>query len=178
MAYEIENLILALVESLKNFYHSPFVLVVKILLGIYLAVLFVDILLLLILRDVPSHLRVGIRGMDIPLASKKKMRKRWDEIRAKLTVENNESQYKIAILEADAVVEEVLSGIGYKGANMSEKLDQVGTFHLDDHLGALRGAHEIRNRIINEPEFAMDQRMAVAVFGVYENFLEYLEYLN
>lgn len=105
------------------------------------------------------------------------MRKRWDAIKAKLVPENNEAQYKVAILEADAVVQEVLSGIGYKGANMSEQLDQVGTAHLDDHLEALRGVHEIRNRIVNEPDFVIDQRMAVAVVGVYENFLEYLEFL-
>lgn len=177
MFYDIENFVALLLELLANFYHSPFVLVIKILLGIYLSVLFIDIVLLLILRDVAWHVRVGLKGMDMPLVSKSKMQKRWDKIKARLQGESF-SQYKVAIIEADAIAEEILGGIGYTGANMSEKLDQVGANHLDDHLEALRGAHQIRNQIVHETDFAIDQRMAVAVVGVYENFLKYLEFLD
>lgn len=177
MDYDITNLVAFLLETLENFYHSPFVLVVKILLGIYLAVLLIDIVLLLIMRDVGWHLRVGLKGMDIPLASKGKMRKRWDKIKVRLKSESP-SQYKVAIIEADAIAEEILDNIGYKGANMTEKLEQVGVNHLDDHLEALNGAHLIRNQIVHEVNFTIDQRMAVAVVGVYENFLKYLEFLD
>ena len=177
MDYDIANLVAFLLETLKNFYNSPFVLVVKILIGIYLAVLLIDIVLLLVLRDVGWHMRVGLKGMDIPLASKSKMQKRWDKIKSRLKSESP-SQYKVAIIEADAIAEEILGGIGYKGANMSEKLDQVGAAHLDDHLEALKGAHQIRNQIVHEADFAIDQRMAVAVVGVYENFLKYVEFLD
>ncbi|HBI33897.1 MAG TPA: hypothetical protein DEA43_02690 [Candidatus Moranbacteria bacterium] len=177
MFYDIENFIVVLLETLKNFYYSPFVLVLKIFLAIYLLVLFIDIVLMLILRDVPQHLRVGLKGMDIPLASKSKMQKRWDKVKSRLKDENP-SQYKVAIIEADAIADEILSGIGYKGANMSEKLEQVSAAHLDDHLESLIGAHKIRNQIVHEADFVIDQRMAVAVIGVYENFLKYLEFLD
>ena len=89
-----------------------------------------------------------------------------------------ESAGHLAIIEADAIAEEILDGIGYKGANMTEKLEQVGSNHLDDHLEALKGAHQIRNQIVHEVDFAIDQRMAVAVVGVYENFLKYLEFMD
>ncbi|KKQ52196.1 MAG: hypothetical protein US70_C0010G0001 [Parcubacteria group bacterium GW2011_GWD2_38_11] len=177
MSYDIENFVIVLLEILRNFYYSPFVLVMKIFLGIYLVVLFIDIVLMLILRDVPQHLRVGIKGMDLPLASKGKMQKRWDKVKSRLKDESP-SQYKVAIIEADAIVDEILAGIGYKGANMTEKLEQVGVNHLDDHLESLKGAHQIRNQIIHQADFAIDQRMAVAVIGVYENFLKYLEFLD
>lgn len=177
MSYDVINLVEFLLEMLKNFYNSPFVLVIKFLLGIYLAVLIIDIILLLILRDVPQDIRVGLRGMNIQVASKSKMQKRWDAIEKRLKGESV-SQYKVAIIEADAIAEEVLDGIGYKGANMSEKLEQVGAAHLDDHLESLKGAHEIRNRVVHETDFEVDQRMAAAVVGVYENFLKYLEFLD
>lgn len=177
MEYDIANLVEFLLEALKSFYYSPFMLVVKILIGIYLAVVFIDIVLLLVLRDVGWHLRVGLKGMDLPLVSKSKLQKRWDKVKSRLD-SDSPSQYKVAIIEADAIAEEILDGIGYKGANMSEKLDQVGAAHLDDHLEALQGAHQIRNQIVHEIDFVIDQRMATAVIGVYENFLKYVEFLG
>jgi len=173
--------ILAVVEFLygmaREFYHSSFVLTFKVLAGIYLLVLLIDIILMLILRDVPAHLRVGLKGMDMPLISKNKMQKRWEKIKKRLDAKNA-SQYKVAIIEADAIVEEILDGIGYKGANMNEKLEQVGEGHLDDHLESLKGVHLIRNRIVHEADFEIDEEMAVAVLGVYESFLKYLEFLG
>jgi hypothetical protein len=177
MNYDIENFVTLLLETLVNFYHSPFVLVLKILLAIYLSVVFIDIVLLLILRDVAWHVRVGLKGMDLPVASKNKLQKRWKMVKERLE-SDSPSQYKVAIIEADAIAEEILNGIGYKGANMSEKLEQVGEAHIDDHLESLKGAHQIRNQIVHELDFAIDKRMAQAVVGVYENFLKYLEFLD
>lgn len=175
--YDLENFIISLPEIINNFYNSPFIFWVKILAGVYLAVLIINIILLLVIRGVKSDVRKGLRGMDIPLVTKRKMQKRWDKIANRLD-SNNYSQYKVAIIEADAIADEMLAGIGYKGANMTEKLEQVGEAHLDDHLEALKGAHEIRNRIVHEEDFQIDERLAKAVLGVYENFLRYLELLD
>ena len=177
MSYDIENFVALLLSALANFYHSPYVLVIKILIGIYLAVVFIDIVLLLILRDIAWHVRVGLKGMDLPVAAKNKLQKRWAIAKDRLE-SDSPSQYKVAIIEADAIAEDILDKIGYKGANMSEKLEQIGEAHIDDHLEALKGAHKIRNQIVHELDFAIDQRMAAAVVGVYENFLKYLEFLD
>jgi hypothetical protein len=177
MNYALQNFISSLPAMFVSFYNSQFIFVVKILAAIYLAVLVIDVILLLILRGIGATVRVGLRGMDIPLVTRSKMQKRWEKIKNRLD-SNNPSQYKVAIIEADVVADEMLSGIGYKGANMAEKLEQVGTAHLDDHLEALKGAHEIRNRIVHEENFQVDERLAKAVLGVYENFLRYLELLN
>ncbi len=177
MFYDIQHFIDFLITLLVSFYNSPFVLGVKIFIGIYLLVLFVDIVLMLILRDVPSHLRVGLKGTDLPLISKSKMQKRWEKVKKRLE-NSGTSQYKVAIIEADAIAEEILDGIGYKGANMSEKLESVGAAHLDDHLEALKGAHLIRNKIVHEADYEIDKATAEAVIGVYENFLKYLEFMD
>jgi hypothetical protein len=176
MSYFLQNIIINFPEMMVNFYNSPFIFVVKIIAGIYLAILLLNIVLLLILRNVPENLRVGLKGMNMPVISKSKMQKRWNKITNYLK-SDNVSQYKVAIIEADAVADEILGGIGYKGANMTEKLEQVGVAHLDDYLEALKGAHQVRNRIVHEAEFVVDQRLAKATVGVYENFLRYLEFL-
>ncbi|KKP92504.1 MAG: hypothetical protein UR99_C0071G0006 [Candidatus Moranbacteria bacterium GW2011_GWD2_36_12] len=177
MEYDIQNSLDILYQLLVIFYHSSFMMWVKIFMGIYLSVILIDIVLLLLLRDVGWHLRVGLKGMDLPLASKGKLRKRWDKVKSRLKNESP-SQYKVAIIEADAIAEEILDGIGYKGANMTEKLEQVGPNHLDEHLETLKEAHQVRNRIVHEADFVVDHRMATAVVGVYESFLKYLEFLD
>ncbi len=177
MSYELTIFIDNLLASLVGFYNSPFVLFLKIIIGVYLAVVLIDIILLLVLRDVAWHLRVGVKGSDIPLVSKSKMQKRWDKVKARIK-EDNVSQYKVAIIEADAMVEEILDGIGYKGDNMTQKLEQVGEMHLDDHKDALNEVHQIRNRIVHEADFEIDKETALAAISVYENFLKYLEFLS
>lgn len=177
MEYQIQNSLDVLFQLFNDFYASPFVLGVKILLGIYLAVLFIDIVLLLILRDVPAHFRVGMKGMDLPLVKKGKMEKRWEKVKLRLK-SGNVSQYKVAIIEADAIADEILAGIGYAGKNMTERLESVGSAHLDDHLESLKGVHQIRNRIVHEADFEIDEKLATSVIEVYENFLRYLEFLS
>ena len=177
MSYNLQNFITALPNLFVQFYNSPFVFALKIIFGIYLAVLIADVIMLLILRDVPYQLRVGLKGMSVPLVTRNKMGKRWSKITDRLKT-NDVSQYKVAIIEADAIADEMLSGLGYRGSNMIEKLEQVGTAHLDDHLEALKSAHQLRNRIVHEPELEIDERLAKAIVGVYESFLRYLELLK
>jgi hypothetical protein len=160
----------------SSIYHSRPFLVFEIFAGIYSLILFANIVLLLILRDVGSHYRVGVKGMDIPLVSKTKMKKRWDKVKQRLGMDEI-SQFKVAIIEADAIVDEILGGIGYQGSNMSEKLEQAAPAHLDEHLDTLKNAHLIRNRIVHDPTFQLDKKAAEEVVETYENFLKYLDYL-
>lgn len=176
MDYDFQNLTLIILSDLKNFYNSPFVFAVKIFIGIYVAVLILDIILLLILRGVGSNIRTGLRGMDIPVTTPSKMRKRWDKILSRLADENV-SQYKVAVIEADALADEILEKIGYDGANMTERLENIKPEQLDV-LDELKQVHEIRNRIIHEADFQLSKDQAKEVIGVYENFLRYLEFLD
>ncbi len=177
MDYDVTGFIDIIFSSSNAFYHSSVFLVLKIILGIYLAVILADIVLLLILRDISWDIKVGSKGADMPVISKNKMQKRWDKVKERLS-SGNASQYKVAIIEADAIVEELLGGIGYHGENMGQKLEQVGELHLDDHRETLIEVHKLRNRIVHEADFEIDREIAGEAIDVYENFLKYLEFLN
>lgn len=177
MDYNIANFLDAAVSFLIAFYNSTFFLLVKVMLGVYLAVLVADIILLLLLRDIAWDIKVGAKGADIPLASKKKNQKHWNKIKEKLK-SDNVSQYKVAIIEADAFVEEFLGKAGYGGENMAQKLEQAGERHLDEHREALLEVHKIRNRIIHETDFEIDRETAETAVKVYEDFLKYLDFLG
>jgi hypothetical protein len=89
-------------------------------LGLYTIVLLADVVMLLILRDIPSDLKQTLYGAKRPLVSQSKFQKRWKGIADRVRT-GNPSQYKAAVLEADALAEEMLSGIGFEGKNMGER---------------------------------------------------------
>lgn len=159
-----------------SFLNSPVFFALKIFLIFYTLILIADLVLMLMLKGVGGEIRKGLRGMDIPLDSKSKMQKKWDKVLERLRSENM-SQYKVAILEADEIADKILAGIGYKGANMSERLAQIRPEQLDNYTDELARVHQIRNRIVHEADFAVDRDLAEETIKIYERFLRYMEFL-
>ena len=159
--------------SLISFYHSGFFLLVKFLAGIYVIILFVDIVLLLIKVGLGGSLRSTWTGMNIPqefTTKKKKARKVWQDIRKKME-SNNETDYKVAVIEADAFIDDLISRMGYSGDNFGERLANIPTNHIVNIEG-MKQAHEVRNRIIHDENFAVSKEDAERVLGQFEELLK------
>ncbi|EKE16515.1 MAG: hypothetical protein ACD_11C00004G0013 [uncultured bacterium] len=160
---------------LTNFYNSPFMSFVKFFLVIYSLVLIFDVILILMVKGLGGDIRKGLTGMDIPVVSKGKMQKKWDKVVSRMKT-GSISQFKVAILEADMIVDDILGKIGYKGNNMTERLAQVNPNQLD-YLEELQKAHEVRNKIVHEESFVLDETVAKETLETYEKFLRYLEFM-
>ena len=147
----------------------------EIFLGVYALVLLIDVILLVALRDMKSDLMKALYGAKRPIVSQGKTEKRWSDILARLE-SGNPSQYKAAVLEADAFADEMLKGIGYAGTNMKERLAQMKDGEV---LAAeqLKAAHAVRNRIIQDPDFSLAKEEAGAILKQYEVFFNELELL-
>ncbi len=158
-----------------NFYQSGFFLFIKFFLGIYAAVLIADVVLILILKGLGADIRQAIKGMKMPAVPKSKMRKRWTKIRRRLE-SDNAFQYKAAVLEADSMIDKVLSDMGYAGKNMSERLEKIKPAQIHNYED-LKNAHQIRNRIIHEADFSIDKKQTEEIVEIYESLLENLELL-
>jgi len=168
----------AVTGDARNFYNSPMFLAIKLLLGVYITVLFIDIILLLIVRGVGGNIREAMVGMNIPpelTSKKKKMRGRWKQIRKRLS-SDNESEYKVAIIEADNVIDEIIKKMTYPGENMGERLGNIPPGQIES-LEQLKKAHDIRNRIIHEANFQVNRKFAEEIMGYYESFLKEFEVL-
>jgi len=166
------------VAEFVDFYNSPFFSAIKFLLGIYAIVIIVDIVLLLILRGMGGNLRETLVGMNIPrelTTKKKKMRMRWEVVRSRLK-SRNESDYKVAIIEADNIIDVLIAGMAYPGENMGERLNNIPERQFES-LNELKAAHEIRNRIIHEENFQVSREYAKEILKRYESFLEEFEVL-
>lgn len=161
-----------------GFYNSPLFWFVKAILGIYAIVIILDIILLLIQRGLSGNIREAIVGMNIPrelTTKKKQMRAHWSTVRARLK-SHNESEYKVAIIEADNIIDDLVKNMNYPGANMGERLNNVPTGQIES-LEELKQAHELRNRIIHEENFQVSREYAKEILKKYEAFLEEFEVL-
>ncbi|MDP3957053.1 MAG: hypothetical protein Q8Q10_00935 [bacterium] len=161
-------------QNLARFYSDSFlVAAVKFFLFIYVVVLFIDIVLLLVLRGVSIDIQKALYGTYRPLISRSTAVSRFEKILTRLK-SGNPSQYKVAILEADAFADEILSGIGYKGATMAEKLEGVREGQLETK-NLLIEAHLVRNRIVHEIDFALSREEAEKWMAAYRAFFVEVE---
>lgn len=85
-----------------------------------------------------------------------------------------ESDYKLAVIEADGVLDEILERIGYKGENLEERLKQLSLVHLPN-LDDVWKAHKIRNDIVRDPDYQLSFNEAKKVLAIYKKTLEDLE---
>ena len=96
----------------------------------------------------------------------------WLEVEQLLDSDNN-SDWKLAILEADKILEELLIVLGYQGDSLGDRLMSVekgDMLALDDAWEA----HKYRNRIAHEAGIQMTDREARRIVGLYKKvFQEY-----
>ncbi|EKE21722.1 MAG: hypothetical protein ACD_7C00146G0003 [uncultured bacterium] len=173
MDIDINSIIATIIQVANAFLNSGFFWFVKFILAIYVVVLFADMVLLLMVRGLGGDIRNTLMGAPMPLASKKKLQKRWMEIENRLKL-GDAHQGKIAILEADKLADETLFFIGYKGGNMKERLDSADSKQIED-LESLKEAHDIRNKIIYDKNFRLDKEEVLRIINIYREFLDNLE---
>lgn len=88
------------------------------------------------------------RQKDNKLPSTKRGASRWKDVMEHIRSEND-ADWKVAILEADSMLGELIEGLGYEGENLGERLKNVPKgemMSLDDAWNA----HKMRNRIAHE----------------------------
>lgn len=167
------------INDALNFYHSTTFLVIKYAIGIYITVVFIDLVLMLIQRGVGGNVRQILYGMNLPpeiTTKKAKMKARWDKIKKRLE-SGNEADYKVAIIKADSAIDDLIKRMGYKGENMLERINNIPVGQLDK-MDEIKEAHEVRNRIIHEEKFRVSRKIAEEAFVKYEHFLRHFEVLD
>ncbi len=107
----------------------------------------------------------GEVGMAPVVANEKKTR--WEKI-LEDAHSDNPADWKLAILEADAMLDDVLRGAGYAGDSVGEMLK---TANKEDFvtLDQAWEAHKIRNRIAHSGQgFEIDRRETKRVIALFE----------
>ena len=90
----------------------------------------------------------------------------------------NPAEWKLAILEADNMLDQILESEGYRGDSLGEKLKSMDPTDILSYSDAWE-AHKIRNQIAHEGAVSMDfsKKIARDAIGKYEKVFKELGYI-
>ncbi len=101
---------------------------------------------------------------------------RWESVQKHLT-STNQNDWKQAIIEADVMLDDILTRMGYRGESVGEKLKRVATgdfASLDDAWEA----HKVRNRIAHDgSNFVLSEHDAKHTIQRYRKVFEEFYYI-
>lgn len=98
--------------------------------------------------------------------------KKWAQIKKRLE-KGWESEGKLAIIEADELLNRVLEALAYNGETVGERLKNIDKETLPN-LDDVWRAHKLRNDIVHDLDYRLNLRMAHWSIGVYEKAFEHL----
>lgn len=160
-------------EALKQFFllHVwPFVKIAAVVLSIGAIIGSIDALRKLKKVNEADKKMYGLAAAHISLIENYNPEKneRWEHVK-KLSGSSNPSDWRLAILEADVMLEELLRSSGYHGDSIGEMLKSIEKsdfLTLEDAWEA----HKVRNRIAHDgSSYLMNEREVKKVISLFEN---------
>ncbi|MEE8131566.1 MAG: hypothetical protein V3T98_00755 [Candidatus Paceibacterota bacterium] len=98
------------------------------------------------------------------------IRRKWEKLLEKIK-SGDERDLRLAIIEADGLVDEILIRHGHPGKDMGERLKSIHPSEIEN-LDDLWEAHKIRNRIAHETEFHLTPAEAKRIISIYHKTLK------
>ena len=99
--------------------------------------------------------------------------KTWNKISKRLELKS-EDEYKMAVLEAEEILDNVLEKMGYFGKNLKEKIDKLPLVAVSN-IDSLKDISEIRKRIVYNPDQELSLDEAKKILDVFEQSLKDLQ---
>lgn len=96
---------------------------------------------------------------------------RWEVIENHIN-SNTQGEWRLAVIEADSMLDDLIKKRGYEGESLGERLKAVDPSDLSSIQSAWE-AHRVRNKIAHEGSgFELDHREAKRIIGLYEKVFE------
>ncbi len=102
-----------------------------------------------------------------------KLVKTWQKISKRLEL-GSEDEYKMAVLEAEEMLDKVLEKMGYLGKNLKEKVDKL-PFTAVSNINGLRDISQTRKRIVYNPDQELSLDEAKRILDIFEQVLKDLQ---
>jgi hypothetical protein len=96
----------------------------------------------------------------------RKMLGKWQKMQARLETAN-EAEYKLAIIEADNMLNDILVRLGFRGETLGDKLKTLTT-GIIPNLDDVWKAHQIRNNVVHDPDYRLSLQEAQQALAIYE----------
>ncbi|MDO8424662.1 MAG: hypothetical protein Q7S70_01840 [bacterium] len=99
----------------------------------------------------------------------RKIVKEWLKIKARLDT-GLESEYKLCVIEADSMLDDIFKGMGVMGASLGERLEKMTAASLPN-IEQARLAHTTRNNIVHDPNYRLSLDEAKKTVEIFEKSL-------
>lgn len=142
--------------------------------SVLLSAIFITAIVLIMLKTGWLRTRVD-RVQDVILKAnmpKKQAQDSWKKVQAHFFA-GDDNDLKIAIVEADKMLEEALRHAGVRGASLGDRLKNLKKGQVPN-LDNLWQAHKLRNQIAHETGFKIKRDVAERALAVYEEALQNL----
>ena len=101
---------------------------------------------------------------------------RWEKIQKDI-LSTNQSDWRLAIVEADTILDEMTRAMGYKGVDLGERLKSIESSDFET-LNDAWEAHKVRNRIAHDGSaYPLTHDEAKRIIGLYEKVFREFKYI-
>jgi len=145
---------------------------------IFIALSLIFIIGIILLTSKTTYLRIKYRQGLTEFSKFKpfglrKLIKRWKRIKKRLD-KNNVNNAKLAILEADKLVDDILKRLGYTGENLDDRLEKIDT-NLVPSLEILQEIHITSKKISEHYDYYLTMKDSKSIIEKYEKVLQELQ---
>lgn len=113
--------------------------------------------------------------MRMSASPRGKISKKWHEVLSRMNMPEETSR-KMAIVEADILVDGVLKTLGFSGETLNEKIEKITTIQLKS-IADLKMAHAVRKDILYNPDYEVSPEIAKETIDRYEKVLKEIDVL-
>ena len=92
--------------------------------------------------------------------------KQWAKVTGRLET-GLEGEYKLAVIESDSMLDDILKRMGYGGETLGDRLKHLTSATLPN-IDQIWEAHKIRNNIVHDPDYKLSVDEAKKVLAIYE----------
>jgi len=129
------------------------------------------IIVLLIFFKFVKIIKSIFRGKKLYGIDKKEIKKRWQEIEELLN-KSSEMSYKLAVMEADKLLDHILKSMFFSGSTLGERL-KVACYKYEK-LRAVWWAHKVRNQLVHETNYHLNYSEAKKAINIFKKGFEEL----
>jgi hypothetical protein len=98
---------------------------------------------------------------------------RWKKIQNRIET-GTEYEYKLAIIEADSLLNDTLEDNGFSGKTFEERIKKVDKVQLPNSEEILE-VHKTRNSIVYDPDYKLEKNQAKQILEAYERGIKNIE---
>lgn len=169
--YKIKGLVLFFMSANWQMGALPFI---KLFAAVFSLFLFVLIIVLTIRSDKLWKMKLARESANV-VGFPKHFDKRWQMVLRRMA-KGDEANMKLAVIEADRLLDVLLKHMRLPGNDMGERLQQLTPVQLSN-LDDIWAAHKIRNSIVHDADNHLTRDQAESAIAAYEKAFKEWEVL-